>query len=602
MKKIWNFVSALKNAIGNLIFLGILGIIIFAIFSQEGTDIPESAVMILDPEGVIVEQKRAIDPIEQLMAGENSQDEETLARDLTDAIRLATNDERIQAIALDVSKLAGSTLPLYEKIGKALNEFKASGKSVYAFADSYSQSQYYLAAHADAVYIDKHSIPALGGVFLQGFGAYPLYLKSALDKLEVNMRVIKAGVFKDAGEIYLRDDMSDNSREATQELVDSLWGSYLDTISRERDLTVEHINLYINNYPALLAAASASPSQLAVEQGLVDELITRQQWRDRMMDISGKSGDSYNNVSYRAYLASVRPPIPIVNPASDKVAVIVAKGTILDGEQPKGQIGGESIARLIREARNNDTVKALVLRVDSPGGSPNASEVIRAELAAAQASGKPVVTSMGGYAASGGYWIAATSNRIFASENTVTGSIGVFMLFPTFEKTLEKIGVHSDGVGTTTMSGSLNNLQEINPAFELTLKSGVAQVYQRFLGIVSEGRGLTLEEADKVAQGRVWTGVDALEHGLIDAIGDLDDAIESAALLADTANYDVIYMEKALSPREQLIRQVLQSASVALPASLNGWMPVIPEELKTLKQMSQNPTIYLQCTTCRITF
>ncbi|MBO6556003.1 MAG: signal peptide peptidase SppA [Pseudomonadales bacterium] len=602
MKKIWLFITALKNAIGNLIFLGILGIILFAVFAQDTKQVPESAVMIIDPEGMIVEQKRTVDPFEQILTGDNATDEETLGRDLIDAINFAADDDRIKAVVLDLGSLTGSTLPLYNSIGKALNDFKAKGKPVYAFGSGYSQSQYYLASFADKIYIDETSIQALGGVFMQGFGAYPLYMKSALDKLQVTMHVIRAGVYKDAGEIFIRDDMSDFSRESNQELVDTLWNSYLTTVSKHREISQEDILGYINDYDTLLLEHASNPARLAVQAGLVDDLISRKAWRQELQGLSGVSGDSYQHIDYRSYLGVTRPPMPIHNPATEKVAVIVAKGTILDGDQPAGDVGGDSLARLIRKARNSDNIKAIVLRIDSPGGSSSASELIRSELAETQASGKPVVASMGGYAASGGYWIASTANKIFSQETTVTGSIGVFATFPTFERSLEYLGLHSDGVGTTALSGSFNAFSEINPIFERTLQSSVNHTYQRFLSLVSEGRGLSIEQADAIAQGRVWTGDRALQHGLVDAIGDLDDAIESAAVLADIDGYDVIYMEKELSPREQVLRQIMESSIALLPPLGPGFVSIVPHELRTLAKRASAPTLYLECLSCRITF
>lgn len=602
VRKIWNFITAIKNALGNLLFIGVIGLILFVVFSQETISVPESAVMIVDPEGMIVEQTRATDPVEQFLAGDNQVDQETLGRDVVEAIERAADDDRIAAIALDLSNMAGSTLSQFETITRALEIFRDQGKPVYAFGNSYSQSQYYLAAHADTVYIDRDALPTMGGVFLPGFGSYPLYFKSALDKLKVTMHVIKAGTYKDAAEIYVRDEMSDFSRESNQTLVNLLWDNYLTTIASARDLPRASIDRYVTEYGALLAGANADPAQLAVDEGLIDALVSRVEWREEMQSITGVNGDSYHHVGYRAYLASVRPPIPVLNPNSDKIAVIVAKGTILDGEQPAGDVGGDSIARLIRQARNTDSVKAIVLRVDSPGGSSSASELIRSELAVTQASGKPVITSMGGYAASGGYWIASTSNRIFASETTITGSIGVFATFPTFERSADYLGVHSDGVGTTPLSDAFNIFSDINPIFESTLQGSVNRTYQKFLSLVSEGRGLSIEEADAVAQGRVWSGSQALEHGLIDAIGGLDAAIESAAILADVSNYDVIYLEKELSPREQLVKQLLKTSIELLPSLQTDLVSVIPADVRALAKITKSPSLLMQCVSCRITF
>lgn len=602
MKRVWHFITALKNAIGNLFFVLIVGAVIFALFSQQSVSVPESAVMIIDPEGTIVEQERALDPVQQFLSGDSQEDPETLGRNVVEAIELAAEDDRIKAIALDLSKLSGSTMNQYDAIGKALHHFKERNKQVFAFGVGYSQSQYYLASFADQVYVDQDSMQTLGGVFLQGFGAYPIYVKSALEKLHVNMHVIKAGTYKDAAEMYQRDDMSEYSRESNQEWVDFLWDSYLSTIAEQRDIEKSSIVEYINNYDSLLENVELDPAQLAIDHGLIDKKLSRSQWREEMQEIAGDTGDTYQHIDYRSYLNAVRPPIPVVDPTSDKVAVIIAKGTILDGDQPSGDVGGDSVAQLIRRARNSDDIKAIVLRIDSPGGSPSASELIRTELAATQASGKPVVASMGGYAASGGYWIASTANKIFAAETSITGSIGVVATFPTFENTLKQIGVHSDGVGTTNLSGSFNSLQEINPHFKKVLESSVRRTYSKFLSLVSEGRGLTLEEADSVAQGRVWTGARALEHDLIDAIGDLDDAVKSAAVLADVSNYDVIYLEKQLTPKEQLIKELLQVSVSVLPALPTNFSKLIQPEISALLELVREPGVYLQCMSCRITF
>ena len=600
MKRIWNFITSVKNVTGNLLFLALIGLLIFALVSQETPGVPDSAVLIVDPEGIIVEQERAVDPVEKFLAGQNSDDAETLVRHVTDAIELATTDERIKAIALDLSKLNGSSIAQYEATVRQLGDFKAAGKSVYAFGSSYSQSQYYLAAHADRIYIDKDAHTFLGGVFMQGIGAYPLYMKSALDKLYVNMHVFKAGLYKDAAETFLRDDMSEFSRESTQTLINELWQHYIETVAAQRNLEPAAITNYVNEYDKLLEAAD-DPAELAVQQGLVDALVSRVEWREEMQAISGRQGDTYQHINFRNYLAATQPPIPVVNPTTDKVAVIVAKGTILDGDQPAGEIGGDSVARLIRDARNDDTVKAIVLRIDSPGGSASASELIRSELEVTQESGKPVVASMGGYAASGGYWIASTANRIFASATTITGSIGVFALFPTFENSIEKLGVNSDGVGTTALSGAFNQFAAVNPVFENMLQQSVDRSYRKFLSLVSEGRGMPVEEVDSVAQGRVWSGDDALDHGLVDAIGGLEDAIDSAAILADLDDYDVLFMEKQLSPREQFIRQILESAASLLPIH-GGLVSLVPHEIRTLAEIARQPGLYLQCVQCNVSF
>jgi protease-4 len=602
VRKIWNFITGLKNATGNILFLLLVVGIVLIIFSREAPSVPDSAVLIISPEGVLVEQKQAVDPVEQFLAGDEAQDRETLSRDITDAIDLAATDDRIKAIALDLSRLQGGSLSIYEDIGRELVSFQDQGKPVYAFGTSYSQSQYYLAAHADRVYVDSDGLPTLGGVFMQGLDMYPLYVKSALDKLQVSIHVFKAGLYKNAAETFIRDDMSDYSREANQELLGALWGSFIATIARQREVDAEAIADYINNYPDLIAESDNDPITLAIERGFIDAAISREEWRQEMKAISGEHGDTYNHVDFRQYLSAVRPAIPVNNPARDKIAVIVAKGVILDGDQPAGTVGGETIARLVREARNDKSIKAVVLRVDSGGGSVTASELIRSELEHTQQTGKPVVASMGGYAASGGYWISSTANRIFASETTITGSIGVFGLFWTLQQSAAELGVHADGIGTTEFAGSFNPFIDLNPALGKTLEFSVARTYRKFLELVSQGRGLSIEEADAVGQGRVWTGARAVEHGLVDAIGNLDDAIVSAAMLADLDDYDVIFMEKKLSTREQLLQQLMQTSVNVLPGLPAGAVALVSKEIRQLTTMVQSPGIYLQCMTCNIRF
>lgn len=603
MKKIWNAITSIKNATGNIVFLAIVVFIVVAVFTREAIDVPDSAVLVVNPQGVIVEQKQMVDPFEQFFSGGyNGTDAETLLKDIVDAIELATEDDRIKAIALDLTELSGGSLSQMEEIGAGLTAFKAAGKPVYTFGSEYSQGQYYLAALADQVYLDKDSHPVFGGVFITGMGAYRLYFKSALDKLDLQFHVFKAGLYKGAAEIFMRDDMSDEAKTATEQWIGVIWDSYLNHVSNRRGVTKEQLVSYTNDYDKLLLAADSDPGRLAVEQGLVDKMMSREEWREELIDIAGKSGDTYKHIQLKKYLAATRPPIPVVDPTRDKVAVIVAKGTIFDGEQPAGNVGGDTMVKLIRQARDDKSVKAVVMRVDSSGGSATASEFIRSELELTQQSGKPVVVSMGGYAASGGYWIASSANRIFASESTVTGSIGAFLVFPTIDKTLANIGIYSDGVGTTSLSSAGNPYMPINPVLQKVFEQSVMRTYRKFIGIVSEARGLAVDEVDEIAQGRVWSGATAVELGLVDAIGSTEDAIESAAMLADLDDYEVVYIEKQLSPREQLFKQLMEVSAGILPRTPARLTNFIPAELRNLIQMSEKPAIYLQCMVCQVSF
>jgi len=609
LRGIWRSITAIKNFVGNLLFLSIVVVVLVVIFSQtEQLFVPNSAAMIVNPTGTIVEQRRAIDPLASILGSTGEQESETLLSDITSAIGAASTDNRIKMLVLELSGMQGASMSQLQEIGTQLDNFKAAGKLIFAYADSYSQSQYYLAAHADHLFLNKQSFQVFGGVFMTGMGVYPTYFKSALDKLKVQFHIFKVGTYKGAVEPFLRDDMSAEAKEANLGWLQVLWQQYLERVADLRDLTPDTLNQHINTYDKLLDGVGGDAGRLAVQQGLVDEQINRKQWLDRVhavvgSDIASDSDEDFSRISFSDYLLATRPPIVVSNPSSDKIAVITAKGNILDGDQPAGSIGSDSMAELIKRAREDETVKALVVRIDSPGGSASASEHIRYELELAQQEGKPVVVSMGTYAASGGYWIAATADKIFASTTTITGSIGTFLLFPTIEQSLAELGVYTDGVGTTTLSGALNPLQAINPTLEKVLTQSINHTYAQFIGLVARGRNMTPEAVDSVAQGRVWAGSTALDLGLIDAIGNLDDAVRAAASIADITDFETLYLEKPLTPRERLISELMKGGTEAM-ASLIGHSSLqlalpFTQQIKELHHMSQNPGLYLQCLECQ---
>lgn len=605
LRALWDALTALKNATFNLLFLAIVIAILVAVLSTETITVPESAALIVDPSGIIVEQKRAIDPVAQLFAN-YEEPPESLHRDLLAAIEAGAEDDRIKALVLDLHAVIGVPMSLLQELGNAVTAFKASGKPVYAFGPGYTQAQYYLAAHADRVFIDKHAFQSLGGVFLTGFGVYPTYLKTAIDKLKVRFHVFKAGEYKSAVEPFTRDDMSEAAREANREWIGGLWDEYTDTVVEQRGIDVQSFEHYTNAYDEVLGESGNDPTQLAIDRGLVDGLLSGEEFASMLRDLVGGEAHDYSSIRYRDYLAVTRPPIPVVNPAKDKIAVITAKGTILDGDQPAGNIGAESLTRLISQAREDDTVKALVMRIDSPGGSASAAEKIRAELQLTRERGKPVVVSMSAYAASGGYWVSATANKIFAMPTTVTGSIGTFLVFPTFSESLAELGIYTDGVGTTELSGALDPFRPLNPVLEHTLERTVAHTYNRFLSIVAQGRDMTVEQVDAIARGRVWTGKKAMELGLVDAMGTLDDAVESAALLADVSDYEVLYLEKSLTTRERLVSELLSDTATRVRLATRHMtrgvtmLQRLPEDVRALVDMSASPGVYLRCIACRV--
>ncbi len=605
LKGLWRTISAMKNAAGNLIFLTLLVLILAALFSSETPTVPDTAALILNPTGVIVDQKTIGDPIAEFIAGYQDEEAETLHRDLLEAISKGAADDRIRMLVLDLYHLRGASLSKLEEIGNAIDRFRESGKPVWAFAPAYSQSQYLIAAHADRIVLDRSAFNPLGSVFLTGIGVYPTYFKSALDKLRIRFHVFKAGLYKGAVEPFIRDDMSDEAREANSAWLGVLWNQYRDTVITRRGIEAEDFSRYTNRYDEVLAEHIDDPARLVLDNRLVDDVLSLDEWREAVREIAGADDHSYRHVTYKTYLAATRPPLPV--PAKgDQIAVITAAGTILDGEAPPGSIGGDSLSKLIRKARENEQVKAVVMRIDSPGGSAAASEQIRHELELTQDKGKPVIVSMSGYAASGGYWMASTANRIFTARSTITGSIGTFILFPTFEESLAELGINSDGVGTTSLSDAFNPLEPLNPVLMNTLKLSVENTYRRFLELVARGREMSVDEVDGIAQGRVWTGETAVELGLVDSIGNLDDAIRSAAVLADIDDYDVLYLEKELSAREKIMQQILDSSLKTIHRVTGGvsthWQLLgdISDRIVTSLDIGRGPGIYLQCLYCNV--
>jgi protease-4 len=484
-----------------------------------------------------------------------------LLRDVIDAIEAAKSDERIKLIVLDLGNLETSGLSKLQEIGAALRDFRGAGKRVVVAADSLDQTQYYLAAQAGEVYLDP-----LGLVYVDGFSYYRMFLKDAIDKLGVEVNVFRAGTFKSFTDQFSRSDMAPSEREESSVWLQALWNSYSQDVTRARSLSPSALNDFVADEPAALSAVNGDAAKLAMQRGLVTALKSRRQLADDLKSIVGEDADthSFNSVGMSQYLSAVRSKLSLKSKSDAKVGIVVAAGEILDGHQPPGKIGGESTADLLRQARYDKAVKAVVLRVDSPGGSMFASELILREVQALRKAGKPVVVSMSTYAASGGYYISAAANQIFASPTTLTGSIGVFSVVPTFQHTLEKIGVKVDGLGTTPLAGALRLDRPLQDASRRILQSSVDHAYDEFLHRVGEGRKKSVEDVDKIAQGRVWAGVDAQRIGLVDHLGGLKDATDAAAKLAELgSNYDVSYVEPDLSLREELLMQ-LRSGAMSL--------------------------------------
>jgi protease IV len=582
------------------LLLVIFGFILAALHTSIPS-VPRSAALVIAPEGELVEQLSS-DPVRRAFGqASGGPAPETLLRDVIDAIEAAKSDSRIKIIVLDLTNLDTSGLSKLQEIGTALREFRASGKRVVAAADSLDQTQYYLAAQAGELYLDP-----LGLVYVDGFSYYRMFLKDAIDKLGVDVNVFRAGTFKSFTDQFSRSDMAPSEREESTVWLNALWSSYTQDVARARSLGPSALNDYVNDEPSALAAVSGDAAKLALQRGLVTALKSRRDMAEDLKSLVGEDPDShsFNSIGMTQYLTAVRAKRVLKSRSDSKVGIVVAAGEILDGHQPPGKIGGETTANLLRQARYDGGVKAVVLRVDSPGGSMFASELILREIQALRKAGKPVVVSMSTYAASGGYYISAAANQIFASPTTLTGSIGVFSVVPTFEHTLEKIGVKVDGLGTTPMAGNLRLDRALDAGSRQILQSSVDHAYDEFLQRVAEGRKKTVQDIDKIAQGRVWAGVDAQRIGLVDHLGGLKDATDAAAKLAQLgSDYDVDYIEPELSLREQLFMQLrsegvalMQTAGLLSPQSeVTRVLDPLVEQARAIAQLNDPRGLYAYC-------
>jgi protease IV len=597
------FLSALGRAFdwtrrlfANLLFLLVLLVIALALFGGPGrAKVPKGGALLIDPEGEVVEQATQLAPLSQWL-NESEVDAETPFRDLYDALKNAKTDSRIKLVVLSLDNLDGISPGHLEELGNAIAAVKAAGKEVIAAGDSFSQAQYYLASFASTVYMHP-----MGEIGLEGYAAYQVYFKDLLDKLKVNVHVFRVGTYKEAVEPFMRNNMSKEAREANQALVDELWSRYLTVVAANRKLAPDQLGHYVDDYSSLLQAANGDTGRLALEHGLVDELLSRDEIRDRLIAKVGEDSGDFRYIDHRDYMASLRQREQ--QTTANDVAVLVAAGVIEMGEAPRGRIGADTISELIRKARTDDGVKAMVLRVDSPGGSAFASEIVRQELEQFQSSGKPLVVSMAGTAASGGYWISATADEIWAEPTTITGSIGIFGILPTFEGSIAAIGVGRDGVGSTSLAGASDPLGALSEPMGKIIQANVDNGYRRFIDLVARGRDMTPDDVDHVGQGRVWSGDKALELKLIDGVGGLDEAIAAAAKRANIQRYGVRYLEKPLSTRDQLLAQIFQNLGLADDRAQGISMLArrISAALSQLPAFDDPGHIYGICESCAVT-
>ncbi len=589
---LWRGLDGLRRIL-HLILLLVVFVLVLGVLLPEPPHVPRAAALMIAPQGALVDELSG-DPLQRALArAQGLSFSETLLSDLIEAIRAARDDDRIRVLVLDLDRLESAGLSKLEELAAGIRDFRESGKPVVAAGDGFSRNQYYLASQADEVYMHP-----MGMVLIEGYSQYTPYYKSLLDKLYVDVNVWTAGEYKSFVEPVTRDDMSDEDREARMSYLGGLWSGYQHDVTQARRLPDDALQQYADNAASLLALAGGDTARMAVDQGLVDELLARDQVRDRLRTLVDPEaeGNGYPRVSHAEYLRALdatRPSRPR-GAERGKVAVVHAVGEILDGSQSPGNVGGDSTARLIRQAADDDDVVALVVRVDSPGGSAFASEVILRELELFQESGRPLVVSMGSVAASGGYWISMSADRIWASPSTLTGSIGVGATLPTIQRSLDAIGITIDGVGTTELSGLMDITRELGDTGRELISHTVGHVYREFMDKVAVHRGLSRDAVEAAARGRVWTGEQALELGLVDALGGFEEALKSAADLAGVAEgeYRIEYFEQPMGFAERLAMELIRLSSPVI-GSLDLELP-ISRSVRALLDATREPLAFAQ--------
>jgi len=602
---LWDVMNFTRRLILNLVFFGLLFLILILFIVAMGksatskASLQDRTTLVIAPEGRLVEQFSA-DPVSRALgkAVGDKGAEEIQLRDLIRALEAAKTDKKIERVVLELDKLQPSGFASMREVTVALQELRAAGKQVVAFSENMSQSQYLLASQANEVYLDP-----MGGVVLEGLGRYRQYFRTGLqDKLGVDVHLFKVGEYKSAAEPYVLDAASPQAKEADLFWMNDVWQRYLADIAKARKLDPAQLAAGIDTMPEGIAAAGGDLAKFALQQKLVDGLKTREEV-DTLLTERGIADDDadggYRNVNLDAYLSvldSRRSPVD----SRPQVAVIVASGEISGGDLPAGRIGGESTSALLREARDDKDVKAVVLRVSSPGGEVFASEQIRREVVALKEAGKPVVVSMGDLAASGGYWISMNADRIYADPSTITGSIGIFGMIPNVARSLDKIGVHTDGVGTTRFAGAFDITRPMDPAVGQVIQSVINKGYADFTGKVAAARNKPVEAVDEVARGRVWSGAQAKERGLVDEFGGLRTAVADAASrakLGEAGKFRVRYIEKAATPFAQFLSGFAGSHAGAWMLGESGMarlmlarsMPELDTQLRFVEDAARDP-------------
>lgn len=545
------WLDGLRRFIINGLFALILLLFVVALLAER-PQVPDNAALIVNPGGAVVEELE-LPTSESLLSRMQVASQQTRLHDLIHSIRTAASDKRIRLLVLRLDEMEHTSLSKLQEIRRAIEYFRSMGKQVVAVGPNYTQSQYYLAATADRIFLDP-----MGVVALEGFSIYRNYIKDALARLHVNVRLFRAGEYKAAAEPLVRNNMSAADRQANAALLNTLWTSYKADLEAMRGISAERMQSVLDQPSLYLAEHKGNLAEFAMAEGLVDALAGHGDIQAHIAGLLGQ-GDDYQAIDFRSYLH-------IVNGAAEpeqenRVGIVVASGMILDGEQPPGTVGSLTMAEKLSQARQDKNIRAVVVRIDSPGGSASASETIRMEMLRLKQAGKPVVVSMGSMAASGGYWMAAVADEIWASPTTVTGSIGVFGVLADIRQGLEKLGVYTDGLGTTAVAGGVRADRELPPELARVVQLTIEHVYARFLGVVSEGRKIPVEQAGELAEGRVWSGLDAKRLGLVDHLGSFDEAVAAAAARAGLGeNYGRAWIHAPMTLENIILQQMFGNA------------------------------------------
>jgi protease-4 len=575
---IWDTINFFRRLVLNLLFLAIVAVIVAAWLAEERAQALPNTALVLDIRGPIVEQRTGTSSNLGVVQTLADQVRETQLRDLLAVLDAAAKDQNISRALLLLDDFRGAGLATLHEVAAAIERFRASGKQVIAWGSAYDQRRYYLAAHADQVLLHP-----FGGVLLQGFGGYRNYYRDALDAIGVTVNVFKAGEYKSLAEPFTQNEPSESARRDEAALLNDLWAQYVAGVETARKLPAGSITQMIEELPTRLAAVEGDAAKLALQEKLVDGLMTRDELRAMLTErgIADEKRKTFRQVSFMDYLSD------LPERSGDAVGVVVASGEILEGEQPQGLVGGRSTAELIRRAREDSSIKAVLLRVDSPGGSVFASELIRHEMELTQKAGKPALVSFGDVAASGGYWISMAADEVIADPAAITGSIGVIALIPSADKAWDKLSLHTHGTTTTWLAGALDPRRPLDPRARELLQTGVTRTYKEFISRAAAARNITPEKMDQLAQGRAWTGRQAFEGKLVDRLGSYHESLQAAARRGGLGDdFRVDYIEREPSRIDRLLGAILgqDALTLVLPPVLSSTIAeALPDSLRSIR-------------------